>query len=205
MSASYSVALSFICVTLISGIGSTAEPVIEPSSYQAPAPASNATQTVRFNQQQAEVGDRVTQQVSLDFELQSTILQSGQIANQSTTSVRRRQQRLIEALEVTQGQVRRAKVSFPHSRVVSPENPDPQTEVSQPVEGKSYLVTRNGQQLFITDLEGLIPRATNTILSPTVYVRLGFLIPWQSFLRLARSESERPSISPPKSPIGCLA
>jgi hypothetical protein len=40
---------------------------------------------------------------------------------------------------------------------MSPENPDAANEVAQVVEGKSYLIARNGTTLVVTDSEGAIP------------------------------------------------
>jgi len=115
------------------------------------------TPMVTFHQKPAQVGDQVGQKLAVDLDVSTTITQSGQIANQDTAIVRRRQDRLIEVLEVTGGRVRRARVSFPHSRHRSPENPDPTQQKVQAVEGKSYLVERRGEQLLVTDLQGAIP------------------------------------------------
>ncbi len=148
---------TFATVSLGLLTAAAADPAVQQAKYVPSVQPSSSAQVVRFSQQPTEVGSRVLQQVSVDLELNSTIIQSGQIANQSTTSIRRRQERLIEALEVAQGGVRRAKVSFPLSRIKSPVDSDPKTEVTQTVEGKSYLVTRNGQQLLITDTDGVLP------------------------------------------------
>ena len=130
-----------------------ADPEVQPAAH--PAPTSAAS--VRFSQQPAHVGDRVAQQLSVKLDLSTTITQSGQIANRSTTSLERQQLRLIEVQEVVAGHVRRAKVVFRKHREKSPENEDPQQLVAQSVEGKSYLVAREGKQLIVTDLEGAIP------------------------------------------------
>jgi len=116
-----------------------------------------AEQAVQFRQQAAHVGDQVGQKLAINLDVNTTIVQSGQIAHQDRVKVRRRQDRLIEVLEVDQGKVRRARVSFPHSRQQSPDNQDPTEPEVQPVEGKSYLVERSGEQLFVTDPQGTIP------------------------------------------------
>lgn len=112
---------------------------------------------LRFSQQPAQVGDRVAQQVDLELNLSTLIIQSGQVAHEDKTSMERRQQRLVEVVEVVEGKVRRARVTFSHSRHKSPESENPEQEVIDPVEGKTYLLTRQGEQLFVTDLKGTLP------------------------------------------------
>ncbi len=60
------------------------------------------------------------------------------------------------------GSVRRAHVTYPLSRItqphaISPKNDQPDQEVVQAVETKSYLVTRQGERLLVTDVDGAIP------------------------------------------------
>lgn len=132
---------------------------VQPATHTAPVrqPESSTTASIQFSQQPAQVGDRVGQQVDLELNLNTSIIQAGQLAHQEETSMIRRQQRLVEVLEVAEGNVRRARVTFTQSRLKSPENDDPEQEVIQPVEGKNYLLTRQGEQLLVTDGEGTIP------------------------------------------------
>ena len=113
---------------------------------------------IRFQQQQAQVGDRVSQQVAMDLELQGSIIQSGQIAGKQDASMKRGQQREVQVLEVSEGRVRQARVSFPHSRQLLPECEDGQ-EIVQPVEGKTYVLTREGQRLLVKYEDGTLPPA----------------------------------------------
>ncbi|MCG8449454.1 MAG: hypothetical protein MI725_07740 [Pirellulales bacterium] len=119
--------------------------------------ADSPRQAATFRQEPARVGDRVAQHVNASLDLQTAILQADQLANQSSSALRRQQQRFIEVTEVAEGQVRRAHVKFPISRLTSPENEDPQQEIVQSVEGKSYNVTRQGDRLLVTDAAGSIP------------------------------------------------
>ena len=127
---------------------------VRPASHVAPPTAAAG---VQFSQQSAQVGDRVTQQVDLELNLSTSIIQSGQLAHQENMSMERRQQRLVEVTEVAEGKVRRARVTFSRSRHKSPENENSEQEVVQPVEGKTYLLTRQGEQLLVTDPQGVIP------------------------------------------------
>lgn len=125
-------------------------------------PDADPTPTVRFSQLPARVGDRVAQEVRVELNLTTTITQSGQVAHQGTNSMERQQHRGIEVLEVADNRVRRAEVAYRTCRQVlregKPENGLPETKsMPQPVEGKSYFVTRNGRKLVITDTEGNIP------------------------------------------------
>ncbi len=119
--------------------------------------SGEAAEEVTFAQHLAQVGDRVAQSVEVDLQVQTTITQAGQQANKSESTLQRRQQRFVEVLEVVDGSVRRAQVTFPLSRVTSPANADSKEEAVQPVEKKSYFVTRKGKQLLVTDTEGAIP------------------------------------------------
>jgi len=118
--------------------------------------------TVRFAQLPTQVGDRVGQEIRVELNLDTAITQSGQLAHRSRHRIHRRQDRGIEVLEVAAGQAHRACVTYLTSRQVRqesqahPEQAEEQT-ISQPVEGKSYFVTRQGQQLLVTDREGSIP------------------------------------------------
>ncbi len=132
---------------------------VQPASLTVPTtlPAKVAAGVVTFVQQPAQVGDRVAQTVEANLQVHTTITQSGQRANESQTSLKRRQQRFVEVLEVVDGSVRRAHVTYPLSRVTSPESENPEQEVVQAVEKKSYFVTREGERLLVTDAEGTIP------------------------------------------------
>lgn len=132
---------------------------VQPATHVAPVrlPALTATSVAEFSQQPAQVGDRVAQQIDLELNLDTSIIQSGQVAHQEETSMQRRQQRLVEVVEVADGKVCRARVTFSRSRHKSSENEDPEQELVGPVEGKSYLLTRQGKQLLVTDPQGAIP------------------------------------------------
>ena len=121
-----------------------------------------ASHSVPFAQLPTRVGDRVGQEVQVELNLHATIIQSGQVANQSRQVIHRRQDRGIEVLEVARGRVHRAHVTYLTCRQLRREAPpdqDPTEDqaISQPIEGKSYFVTRQGKQLLVTDQDGNIP------------------------------------------------
>ncbi len=135
---------------------SAEESAVHPATHIASAPPSLGS-GIRFLQQPTIAGERVIQRVGMELKLHTTIKQGGQVAHDGSTELRRRQERDIQVLEVAEGKARKAKVTYPLSRLMSPENADPADEIAQVVEGKSYLVTRENDRLFITDTEGSIP------------------------------------------------
>lgn len=148
----------FICfLLLITPRTNAQEAVVQTAIHTAPITAPTAKQVVPFSQATTSVGERVAQRVGMELNLHTVIKQSGQVAHDGTTALRRRQERTIEVLEVVENRARIAKVTYPLSRVMSPENSDAAKEIAQVVEGKSYLITRNAATLMVTDSEGSIP------------------------------------------------
>lgn len=119
--------------------------------------SSNGVQRkVHFARVPTRVGDRVDQQVVVEMDLKTTITQSGQTAGESEDKMVRRQDRVVEVTKVTGEKFKSAQVSFPQSRLVVPgENANP--DEPQVVEGKSYVFTREGEDVKITDLAGEVP------------------------------------------------
>jgi hypothetical protein len=132
---------------------SATDAAVTPTAALAAAPQ----QVVRFRQQPAAVGDRVIQRLGVHLGLATKITQSGQTAHESTNEMRRQQQRTIEVLEVNEGRATKARASFQVSRRQSPENADPMELTAQPMEVKTYLMSRENGQLKITDPAGDIP------------------------------------------------
>ena len=143
----------------------SADSAIELTAAIAESPASTdararANQTpVWFSQAPARPGDRVVQRLGVHLALATKITQSGQIAHESTNEMRRQQQRTIRVLEVADDRAVKAEASFQLSRRQSPENETPDKLLPQVIEGKSYLATRQGDDLSITDAAGGVPPA----------------------------------------------
>ena len=131
--------------------------VAEPAAPIAPVTPTETGAVVRFHQVPAVAGDRVTQTLNVDLGLTTTITQSGQTAHESQNRMRREQQRTIEVLEVAEGRATKAKATFGVSRRQSPEGAKPEELVTQPIEGKSYLMVREGDRVKVTDLKGATP------------------------------------------------
>jgi hypothetical protein len=138
-------------------LASAEQPVVQTAIHTAPITAPTTGQVVQFSQATTTVGERVAQRVGMELNLHTVIKQSGQIAHDGNTALRRRQERTIEVLDVVENRARKAKVTYRLSRVMSSENPDAANEITQAVEGKSYLITRDSSNLMVTDIEGAIP------------------------------------------------
>ena len=150
--------VTFLSLWLLMWGSATAESILQPATHDAAKqPPTTISESVTFLQQPPRVGDRLAQEIGVQLDIDTSIEHSGQIAHEGQTSLQRRQRRFIELTEVAGGHARRAHVSFPVSREKSPENKNPDEEITQPVEGKNYQVTCQGEQLLITDPEGAIP------------------------------------------------
>jgi hypothetical protein len=139
---------------LVAGAQSTIaiDASVEPAAASAPA-----GKVVRFHQQPTAVGDKVTQRLGVQLSLTTKITQSGQTAHESTNEMRRQQHRVIEVLKASEGRAIRVRATFPVSRRQSPENANPDELAVQPIEGKTYVMHRDGEQMKLTDAEGSIP------------------------------------------------
>ena len=114
---------------------------------------------IRFQQQEARVGDRVTQQVAMDLSLQGSVIQAGQLAGSQDASMKTWPRACGGSAGSGRGDAfRRARVTFPHSRQQLPEV-EGGKEIVQPVEGKTYLLTRDGERLIVKYTDGTIPPA----------------------------------------------
>jgi hypothetical protein len=130
---------------------------VQTAIHTSPVAPPRTGQLVAFAPATTNVGERVLQRVGMELNLKTVIKQDGKVAHDGTTSLRRRQERTIEVLEVVEGRARKAKVTYTLSRVMSPENNEPTAEITQPVEGKTYLITREGERLLVTESDGSIP------------------------------------------------
>jgi hypothetical protein len=126
----------------------------------ASAPAESATPpvgpAVHFEQVETRVGDRAVQRFGMQLAITTKIVQSGQVAHESTDELRRQQQRTIDVLAVSGGRAVKAKATFDVSKQQTPDQPKPEL-AKLPIEGKSYLMARDGDKLTVTDLDGHMP------------------------------------------------
>jgi hypothetical protein len=138
----------FVAVSALASSG--AEPTGTPAATAEP-------QVVRFRQTPATVGDQVTQSLNVDLGLTTKITQSGQTAHESSNRMRREQKRTIEVTGVVDGRATKARATFHLSRRQTPESTRPEEFVTQPIEGKTYWMSREGERLVVTDPSGAAP------------------------------------------------
>lgn len=143
--------------------GQTAyDPAVAPAAATEPAPLPpvappEPAQVVRFGRRPVQVGDTAQQQIAIGLDLMSRYTQSGQVANESQTTLRREQLRRIEVTAVADEKIEKATITFDRSRKQAPENPDPNELAMQPVEGKTYYAQRRDKTMLVTDSSGAIP------------------------------------------------
>jgi hypothetical protein len=126
-------------------------------AQESPTAASTQSPAVRFRQAPVAVGDRVVQSLNVDLGLTTKITQSGQTAHESSNRMRRQQERTIEVLDVAEGRATKARATFGVSRRQTPESTKPEEFVTQPIEGKSYLMSREADRIVVTDAAGAPP------------------------------------------------
>lgn len=160
------------------------EDVVQPATHTVGLDRSPVTKlsAVTFAHRPARVGDRAAQTVGVELTVNTAIIQAGQAANEGKNSMRRRQQRFVEVLEVVDGAVHRAHVTYPRSRTTSSANDQPGQEVVQPVEQKSYFVTREGEQLLVRDQDNAIPSQAEFEIVVTGLKDLGLPNPLTQYL-----------------------
>jgi hypothetical protein len=147
----------FVCASslLLMSVSYAQDTAVQPASHVASVVPPG--QGVRFSSPTAKVGERVVQRVGMELHVHTVVKQSQKIAHEGDTNMRSRQEREIEVLEMADGKAVRGKVKYLLSRHLSPENRKPDDEVAQPVEGKSYIITRKEERLLVTELDGAIP------------------------------------------------
>ena len=163
-------------VLLAAAVPALAQSPVAPTETDAKSPL------VRFKQAPASVGDQVTQRLNVDLGLTTKITQSGQTAHESSNRMRREQERTIEVLEVAEGRATKAKATFIVSRRQTPESSKPEELVTQPIEGKSYLMSREGDRVVITGLDGATPTEEETRLVAESLENVGKPNPFASLL-----------------------
>jgi len=133
--------------------------VVQPAAATELAGAADNTLgiAVRFAQRETQVGDQVVQRFGLQLAIDTKIVQSGQIAHESSATMRRQQQRTVEVLEVAEGRAVKARATFDLSRRQSPEQAASEELAPLPIEGKTYFMSRDGDKLSVTRPDGTIP------------------------------------------------
>jgi hypothetical protein len=115
--------------------------------------AGYANELVRFTSRPMQSGERVTQEVVLAMSL-AIHVRSNTAARAGRRDLERRQRRHLELLPRENHDEPRARIDFERSERRQRYDAQVETNLRDPVAGKSYLATRRGQNLVITDLDG---------------------------------------------------
>lgn len=115
---------------------------------------SAAGQIVTFTNQPARPHDVADQTIQCDLDASRTIRQHNQVVDDSKQQLRRHQHRTITILDTHQGTAARARVTYSLSTTKVMAGEKQIIEAKQPIEGNTYLVTRQGEELIITAESG---------------------------------------------------
>jgi hypothetical protein len=150
---------AFLLHSAVAQQTSTVDGGVQPATAVAPAagPRPALGPRVKFDQMRTEVGDRVLQRLGMQMAVTTKIVQSGQVAHEGQSEVRSQTQRTVDAMQVAEGRAVQARVTFQLAKRMAPDSPNPQEFESLPTEGKTYRLTRDGEDLTVTDAEGAIP------------------------------------------------
>lgn len=136
-----------------------------------------AIDAATFGEYRPVPGDAIEQTVRLEMRLETTARQGAEVLEESSTSVERQQQRVVTATDVREGRVVSADVTF----VTSSANREGVASV-EPVAGKSYHCTREGEQLKVVTPEGVLPPMKEYALVARAMESLGTESPLAKFL-----------------------
>jgi len=124
-----------------------------------PLGAQTPTRRVTFHKSPAQPGDVSRQVIDCDLDLEMSIRQGGQVVQSQRQGLQRQQVRQLTILTASPQAATQAQVHYDRSSVaVRSPNAATQTD-SQPVTGKTYLVTRDADQLQVTYPNGQTPPA----------------------------------------------
>lgn len=116
-----------------------------------------ASETVVFKKRASQPGDSSRQTIQCDLDLKMSIRQAGQIVQSQDQGIERKQLRELTILSVGQDAPTKAQVKYSQSSVALRTTDQPAQVADQPVTGKTYLVTRNGERLTVTYADGQKP------------------------------------------------
>ncbi|MGD9636047.1 MAG: hypothetical protein AB7G28_18030 [Pirellulales bacterium] len=152
------VGLSFLL--LIPGY-CAAQNAAAPAAYNAASPSA-AAPSVTFQRRAPEIGDQLEQDFTVALELTSMVRQNTQVLEKSKSALRRTQRRTVTTTHVAAGVPVAVMVRYAEAGKLIATGPadGPLGEskaIAQPVQGKVYRVSRNGDALLIKDEQGVIP------------------------------------------------
>lgn len=118
------------------------------------AVTSSEAQEIRFTKSDTRVNDTSRQWLQCHLAAERTIRHQNQLVDSSKQSLERRQDRVVRILNVERGLPVRALLRYGASTTRVGAQDNQTMEVTQPIAGNAYIVTRSGSGISITDEVG---------------------------------------------------
>jgi len=115
---------------------------------------SLAADSVQFSNPPPQVGERGAREMQFSLDLSVTLRQAGQLISDRRQQLTRKQERVVTVVEVTDKLVTKAQVFFSTAREEAVEVDHAPNRITQPIEGKTYVVERRASDLVVTDTKG---------------------------------------------------
>lgn len=139
----------------------------------ASAPAAFGGEIHRFTYRVATVGEQADQQADFDLNLVKTIEQAQQIIDSEARHVRRKQRLRLTVLETNGQQATRVQITFAAAAQSVAQAGQEAVATPLPVQGKTYIVSRLGDDLLIVDNTGHAPPPEEYAIVATATQTLG--------------------------------
>ncbi len=118
------------------------------------APSAIAAEAVQFAARNPQVGQQGSHDVRFVLDMSITLKQAGQIVSTEKQSLTREQQRQITIVATAAESASKVRVHYAKATELSTRGTQSGTARQQPIEGRTYLVERQGKDLVITDPQG---------------------------------------------------
>jgi hypothetical protein len=115
---------------------------------------STAAETVQFTNRPPQAGQHGSRDMQFVLDLDVSLHQAGQTISSEHQSLSREQERQVRIVQVDHGLVTKAEVTYSQARQTVGRGKQEGAPQSQPIEGKTYVVERSGEELIVTDPAG---------------------------------------------------
>jgi hypothetical protein len=116
--------------------------------------AATAAEPIAFTYRAPQVGQQGSHDMQFTLDLNISLHQSGQTVSSEDQQLSRDQDRQVTVLEVADKKAMKVQVTYSKAWEQVTRGKLTGTPQSQPIEGKSYIVARRGDDLVITDPSG---------------------------------------------------
>jgi hypothetical protein len=116
--------------------------------------SASAAELVAFTYRAPQIGQQGSHDMQFTLDLKISLHQAGQTVSSEDQQLSRDQDRQVTVLEVADKKAMKVQVTYSKAWEQVSRGKLAGTPQSQPIEGKSYIVTRHGNDLVITDSSG---------------------------------------------------